>query len=89
MDSSVENLEGDAPISAYAEVAAGFGIPLWPMFLPGLTRDMFEDISKTMRLVKLMRDYLGCSDAHRSHVEHMAAGLAELNRHKAAPAVRA
>jgi hypothetical protein len=42
---------GDRSISEYAEVAAYFGLPLWAMLVPGLTRDMFEDISKMMRLV--------------------------------------
>jgi hypothetical protein len=72
---------GDKSISEYAEVAAYFGLPLWAMMVPGLTRDMFEDISKMMRLVKLVRDYLDCSDAHRTHIDQMAAGLAKLDRH--------
>jgi hypothetical protein len=79
----------DPPISAYAAVAAHWGLPIWAMMVPGLSKGMFEDLTKMMRLVKLMRDYLSCSETHRTHVEEMAAGLAELNRHKAPPAVRA
>jgi DNA-binding XRE family transcriptional regulator len=80
--SNIENLEGDPLISTYAAAAAYWGLPVWSMMVPGTTRDMFEDLTKMMRLVRLMRDYLDCSDTQRSNIEGMAAGLAELNRHK-------
>jgi hypothetical protein len=82
-------IEGnDPPLSAYAAVAAQFGVPAWAMMVPGLTKDMFEDITKMPRLVRLMRDYLDCSDAQRSNTEAMAAGLAELSRGRAAEVTR-
>jgi hypothetical protein len=74
-------LEGDPPISAYAAAAASFGLPAWTMMVPGTTRDMFQDITKMTGLVRLVRDYLDCSDSQRNSVECMAAGLGELNRH--------
>jgi hypothetical protein len=74
----VENLEGDPPLSAYAASAAHWGLPVWAMMVPGTTRDMFEDISKINRLVKMVGDYLACSDSQRSSIEGMAAGLAGL-----------
>ncbi len=80
----VENLEGDPPISTYATAAAHWGLPVWAMMVPGTTRDMFEDLTKMMRLVRLMRDYLDSSESQRSSIEGMAAGLAELNRQGAA-----
>jgi hypothetical protein len=79
--SNVENLEGDALISTYAAAAAYWGLPVWAMMIPGTTRDMFEDLTKMTRLVRLMRDYLDSSDTQRSSIETVAAGLAELNRH--------
>jgi hypothetical protein len=81
---NVENVEEDLPISAYAAAAAHWGLPMWAMVIPGTTRDMFEDLTKMMRVVRLMRDYLDCSDAQRSNIEGMAAGLAEINRKRAA-----
>jgi hypothetical protein len=79
-----EYLEGDPRLSAYAAVADHYGLPaVWPMFVQGTTRDMFEDATKIKRLVKLVSDYLDCSDAKRGNIEGMAAGLAELNRQRA------
>ena len=74
--------EADPPLSAYAAVAESLGLPaLWPMFIPGTTRDMFEeDAAKLKRLVKMVGDYLECPDTERGHVECMAAGLAKINR---------
>jgi CTP synthase (UTP-ammonia lyase) len=84
----VENLESDdPPISAFAEVAAQYDLPIWAMVVPGTTRDMFEDISKMKRLIKLVSDYLDCPDSWRSNVEDLAAGFAEINRN--VPAARA
>jgi hypothetical protein len=82
--SNVENLEGDPPLSTYAAAAAEWGLPVWAMMIPETTKDMFTDIAKIKRLVKLMRDYLDCSDSQRSNIEAMAAGLAELNRKRTA-----
>jgi hypothetical protein len=76
--------QGDPRISAYGAVAASFGLPLWAMMIPGTTRDMFEDLTKMTRLVRLMRDYLDSTDSQRSSIETVAAGLAELNRQRAA-----
>lgn len=76
----VESLKGDPRISTYAAVATEYGLPIWSMFIPETTRDMFADLTKMQRLVRLMRDYLACSDAQRSHIEAMAVGLAEINR---------
>jgi hypothetical protein len=50
------------------------------MVVPGTTQDMFEDIGKMRRLVKLVSDYLDSSETRRIQVEGMAADLAELNR---------
>lgn len=80
--SNVENLEGDARISTYAATAAFFGLPLWAMLVPGTTKDMFDDLTKMGRLVNLVRNYLDSSESQRSSIEGMAAGLAELTRHK-------
>jgi hypothetical protein len=85
--SNTENLEADPPLSTYATAAARFGLPAWAMMVPGTTRDMFKDITKMMRLVRLMRDYLACSDAQRSNIDGMAAGLAELGRRRTAEVV--
>jgi hypothetical protein len=80
-----EYLEGDPRLSAYAAVADHYGLPaVWPMFVPGTTRDMFEDTTKIKRLVQLVSDYLDCPDTQRSHVECMASGLAKINRGRAA-----
>jgi hypothetical protein len=82
VDSLIDDPEADPPLSAYAAVAESLGLPaLWPMFIPGTTRDMFEgDAAKLKRLVKMVGDYLDCSDTERGHVECMAAGLAKINR---------
>ena len=77
----IANFEGDPPLSAYAEAAAHWGLPVWAMMVPGTTREMFEDPAKARRLVRLVRDYLDCSESQRSNIEGMTAGLAELNRH--------
>jgi hypothetical protein len=69
----------DHPISAYGEIAASFGLPLWVMVVPGTSKVMFEN-GGVERLVRLVRDYLDASDSQRSNVEGMAAGLAEINR---------
>jgi hypothetical protein len=77
----ITRLEGDAPISAYAAVAAALGLPVWAMMIPETTRDMFEDSARMDRLVKVMQAYLACSDDGRRKIEGMASGLAKLNRH--------
>jgi hypothetical protein len=82
---NIESLEGDPPISAYADAAAHWGLPVWAMMIPGATRDMFEDnCTKMLRLIRLMGDYLDSSDSQRSSIETVAAGLAELHRSKGA-----
>jgi hypothetical protein len=74
------------PLSIYAAAAARWGLPVWAMFVPGTTRDMFEnDATRIKRLVRLVTDYLDASDFQRTSIEGMAAGLAEPNR--ASPAV--
>jgi hypothetical protein len=81
VDALIENPEADPPISVYTAAAARWGLPVWAMFVPGTTRDMFEnDAAKIKRLVKFVSDYLDCPDTQRSHIECMAAGLAEINR---------
>jgi hypothetical protein len=85
VDALIDDPEADPPLSAYAAVAESLGLPaLWPMFIPGTTRDMFEeDAAKLKRLVKMVGDYLDCPDTERGHIECMAAGLAEINRNRA------
>jgi hypothetical protein len=88
VDALIDDPEADPPLSAYAAVAESLGLPaLWPMFIPGTTRDMFEeDAAKLKRLVKMVGDYLDCPDTERSHIECMAADLAKINRRE--PAVQ-
>jgi hypothetical protein len=73
----------DKAISTYATAAAEYGLPMWAMVIPGTTRDMFEDLSKMKRLVRLMSDYLACSDTQRGDIETIADDIAELNRQRA------
>jgi hypothetical protein len=85
MASPIENLEGDTPISVYAEVAAEFGLPAWVMMVPGTTRDMFEDdAAKAKRLVKLVEDHLACPESWRKNIEDLTAGFADINRGRTA-----
>ena len=81
VDALIDNPEADPPLSIYAAAAARWGLPVWSMFVPGTTRDMFEnDAVKIKRLVQLVTDYLDASDFQRTSIEGMAAGLAKLNR---------
>jgi hypothetical protein len=85
VDSLIDNPEADPPLSIYAAAAARWDLPVWAMFVPGTTRDMFEnDAAKIRRLVQLVTDYLDCPDTQRSHIECMAAGLAKINRREPA-----
>jgi hypothetical protein len=79
----VTDVEGDdPPLSAYAAIAEFYGLPaVWPMFVAGTTKDMFEaEAAKIKRLVKLVGDYLDCAETERINIEGIAAGLATINR---------
>lgn len=79
--SNIERVEHDTQLSNYAAIAEHFGVPLWVMFVPGLTPELLEG-EKLKRLEKLVQDYLACDDDQRGFTESMAAGYAGLNQKK-------
>lgn len=79
--SNIERIEHDSQLSNYVALADHFGVPLWVMFVPGLSTELLEG-DRLKRLVGLVQDYLACSDDHRAFTEKMAEGYAGLNKKK-------
>jgi hypothetical protein len=63
----------------YTAIAEHFGVPLWIMFIPKLEKEMLRG-DGLARLVKLMTDYMDCSDTQRKEVEEAARVLARINK---------
>lgn len=65
-------------LSAIAEY---FEVPLWVMFIPGLTKEVLQK-PQLSRLVMMMANYLACEDPQRMLVEGVTAGYAGLKKPK-------
>lgn len=79
--SNIETLKHDSQLGNYAAIAEYFGVPLWAMFVPGLSVDLLEG-EKLRRLTSLVENYLTCDNSEREHIENMARGYAGLARSK-------
>lgn len=59
-----------------AALADHFQVPLWMMFVPELPAEVWTDAQRSDRLIKLLADYIHCSDDGRQHTENIAAAYA-------------
>lgn len=65
----------DAQISTLEAIAEGFNVPLWLMFIPGLTEADLQSPHKE-RLIALVENYLKCDSEARMHAESLTAAFA-------------
>lgn len=65
----------DAQISTLEALSDALNVPIWVMFIPGLTEADLQSPNKE-RLIGLLENYLRCDNEGRGHAEHMAAAFA-------------